>query len=91
MTSHLGNFAVQFNPVAASVRFPNARRHLEGGLFISHSGADTEQIRRVIVRLSGTDSRLRAFFSRAGGPAERGAIDSWSKPLSTGPAGSCLS
>jgi hypothetical protein len=41
--------SVQFNPGAASVRFPNARRHLEGGLFISHSGADTEQIRRVIV------------------------------------------
>jgi hypothetical protein len=44
-----------------------------------------------LFRLSGIDSRLKAFFSRAGGPAERGAIDSWSKRLSTFPAASCLS
>lgn len=38
-----------FSPDEAHQRFPNARRHLSGGIFISHSGEDRDEIRDKIL------------------------------------------
>src|SRR5690242_19954219 len=39
----------EFLPERASARYPNARRHTLGGLFVSHSGADSHRIRDEII------------------------------------------
>src|SRR5215510_833829 len=39
----------RFSPRRAQTEFPNARRFMLGGLFVSHAGADTVQIRKQIV------------------------------------------
>ncbi|SRR5260370_24994586 len=38
-----------FKPVAVEAAFPNARRLLENGLFVSHSGLDSQRIRDEIL------------------------------------------
>ena len=39
----------EFSPRRAQAEFPNARRLTLGGLFVSHAGADTVQIREQII------------------------------------------
>lgn len=39
----------RFRPRSAQAKFPNARRFLLGGIFVSHAGADTAQIREQII------------------------------------------
>lgn len=39
----------EFRPKVAEKRFPNAKRHLEKGLFVSHAGRDLERIRQDLV------------------------------------------
>jgi hypothetical protein len=64
----------EFSPERADEEFPNARRILEGGLFISHSGTDTKRIRNqllgpVINQLVSGD---RAFFHNRGSGGSAG-------------------
>jgi len=38
-----------FNPELVETRYPNARRNMQGGLFISHAGEDYGRIQRDLV------------------------------------------
>ena len=63
-----------FSPQRAETEFPNSRRLTLGGLFVSHAGADTAQIREQIIspvvfqRLPGDGYFMH---SRGSGGAER--------------------
>jgi hypothetical protein len=61
-----------FDPNAVGARFPNARRNLRGGLFISHSGVDTARIRSAIMPIAGPRFAPDGAFlhSRSSGGAE---------------------
>jgi len=38
-----------FSPQRAETEFPNARRHVLGGLFVSHAGVDTAQLTEQVI------------------------------------------
>jgi hypothetical protein len=50
------------DPRTIEARYPNAKRVLKGGLFISHSGKDFEQINRAIVEPIVYDRFMDGFF-----------------------------
>ena len=60
------------NPSDIEDRYPNARRKLRGGLFISHSGRDYDLIKRDVVHPVVSDRFGDAYFlhNRGSGAAE---------------------
>lgn len=62
----------EFNPQVVEKRFPNVRRHLEKGLFVSHAGWDLQRIRQDLVPVIYERFAPERFFlhSRGSGGAE---------------------
>jgi hypothetical protein len=62
----------EFTPDVAEERFPNARRQLEKGLFVSHAGRDLERIRQDLMPVIYERFAPERFFlhSRGSGGAD---------------------